>query len=146
MPARRSSSEACAAESGRSLIGTGGTFPARANAIISLASSRVPVIVPSTVKTRSGNIAIGVERAGRKGQRAVRADEIDGAVHAATGRLEQRLTRRRISRIVGGCRTGLERRLALGGIDIGNDRLVRKQRFSVDSIARQSGSPLYVFV
>ena len=42
------------------MIGTGGTFPARASAIISFASSSVPVIVPSIVKTRSGNIAIGV--------------------------------------------------------------------------------------
>ena len=42
------------------MIGTGGIFPARASAIISFASSSVPVMVPSIVNTRSGNIAIGV--------------------------------------------------------------------------------------
>ena len=49
------------------------------------------------------------------------------AVHAA-GRLEQRLARARIGRIVGRRGAGLERRLALARIDVGDDRRMRKQR------------------
>ena len=46
-PPRRSSSVACAAESGRSAIGIGATLPPRARSSISRASSSRPTSVPS---------------------------------------------------------------------------------------------------
>ena len=78
-------------------------------------------------QARDDDLAAFGQRACRKRERAVRADEIDRAVDAA-GRLEQRLAGVRVGGIVGGRGARLERRLALARIDVGDDRRIGKQR------------------
>ena len=68
------------------------------------------------------------ERAGGERQRLVRADEIAGREHAAAGGLQQRAARLAIGRIEGRGGAGLERGLALAGVDVGDDRRLREQR------------------
>src|SRR6185295_9382325 len=68
------------------------------------------------------------ERPDRKVERLVRADEITGRIDTAFGGDEERLAGACIGRIENRAGAGLERRLALYRIDLGNDRRVIKHR------------------
>ena len=68
------------------------------------------------------------QRAGGEAERLLGADEIAGREHAAAGGFDHGAARLAVGRIEGRGGAGLERRLALAGIDVGDDRRLRKQR------------------